>query len=398
MLFSRSLVAPALVAAILLTAAVPTASADVISDLVTQRNWVGYTPRNFNPNIGLEASQTSIRNDLQQLYDAGWRNLYNYTLDGNQRHIPRIAKEVGFETVLAGVFYFNDAQLAREKSAALVEDTHIDGYLVGNEGLIFGRYSGEQLLDAIDFFDDFGKPVTTTEVGGVYLQVPQLMDVGDFVSVNIQPWFNGALDPTDPAGMARAVRDEYVAIKALRPDRLVVIKEAWWPSDGPSGASEANQVAFYEALSNEVDAAGDPILFQWGESHDQPWKSEASPFGTLGPDWGFYTSSGAPKLFVDALDEVYTGLTPVNFLPGDYNRDGAVDAVDESVWRSGYGSVREIAGSGADGTFDRALNAADYAAWRDAADTVPSSQTVPEPTTLVLVLLGMNAAIRCVRR
>lgn len=373
------------------------APADVLTDLATTRNWVGYTPRNFNPNIGLEASQTSIRADLQQLYDAGWRNLYNYTLDGNQRHIPRIAKEVGFDTVLAGVFYFNEAQLAREKTAAQAEDSHIDGYLVGNEGLIFGRYSGEQLLDAITFFEGFDKPVTTTEVGGVYLQVPELADAGDFVSVNIQPWFNGGLDPTDPAGMARAVRDEYVAIKALRPDRLVVIKEAWWPTDGPTGASEANQVAFYNALANEVDADGDPVLFQWGESYDQPWKSEASPFGTLGPDWGFYTQSGVAKSIVGALDDIYTGATPVNFLAGDYNRDGAVDTLDEAVWKSSFGTLREIAGSSADGNFDRIVNAADYTVWRDAFDAAAGT-AVPEPSSGLLLAAGAALAYFRLRR
>ncbi|MEO0529780.1 MAG: hypothetical protein AAF266_04295, partial [Planctomycetota bacterium] len=397
-----------LILGLLLLVPAGTASADLLTELARTRNWIGYSPRNYNPNIGQQPSQTSIRNDLQQLYDAGWRNLYNYTLDGTQRHVPRIAKEIGFENVLAGVFYFDEAQLNREKSAALAEDEHIDGYLVGNEGLAFGRYNGEQLLAAVDFFDDFGKPVTTTEVGGLYLQVPELLDVGDFASINIQPWFNASLDPTDPAELARAVRDEYVAIKALRPDRLVVIKEAWWPTDArpyssitppPGAASEANQVAFFEALANEVDAAGDPILFQWGESHDQPWKNnEQSPFGLIGPDWGFYTSGGQEKAIVDALDDVYTGSVPVNFLIGDYNRDGVVDSADEAIWQADYGSVREIAGSGADGTLDRPVNAADYAAWRDARDAASTASATPEPGSALLLLLAFSSSLAGWRR
>lgn len=373
---------------------------DLLTELVTQRDWIGYSPRNYNPNAGQQPSQASIRADLEQLYDAGWRRLYNYTLDGNQRHVPRIAKEVGFEQVLAGVFYFNEGQLTREKANAQLEDQHIDGYLVGNEGIIFGRYNGEQLLSALEFFAQFGKPITTTEVGGVYLQVPEALDIGDFASINIQPWFNGSLDPLDPVAMARAVRDEYVAIKALRPDRLVVIKEAWWPTDAqasggitppPGAASEANQVAFYEALANETDAAGDPVLFMWGESHDQPWKNnEQSPFGLIGPDWGFYESNGTPKALVDALDEVYTAPYPVNFLAGDYDRNGLVNEADYTAWQTNYGATTPVAGSGADGNFDRVIDAADYTVWRDAVAV--SSTAVPEPTTAAIAWLAVGAA------
>lgn len=375
--------------------------ADVLADLVTQRSWIGYSPRNYNPNINQQPSEASMRADLEQLYDAGWRHVYNYTLDGTQREFPRIAKEVGFDNVLAGVFFFDNAQLEREKSAAQQEDQFIDGYLVGNEGLAFGRYSGQALVDAIDFFDGFGKPVATTEVGGLYL-VPEaeaLNDLGDFTTVNIQPWFNGSLNTNDPAGMARAVRDEYVAIQAIRPDRLVVIKEAWWPTDAQpsnSGANEANQVAFFQALANETDANGDPLLFMWGESHDQPWKTgEASPFGALGPDWGFYESNGTAKQLVTALDDVYTAGYPVNFLPGDYDRDGVIDVDDETVWRNTYGSEREIAGSAADGSFDRLVNAADYTVWRDAS-AATSSAAVPETNAAALLLSA--AAMAHLRR
>lgn len=379
-----------LVAVIALSLAAGWASADVLTDLATQRDWIGYTPRNFNPNIGMEASQTSIRSDLQQLYDAGWRRLYNYTIDGNQRHVPRISKEIGFEKVLAGVFYFDAGQLAREKSAAQAEDQHIDGYLVGNEGLAFGRYNPAQLISAMEFFAGFGKPITTTEVSGLYLQAPELIDAGHFASINIQPWFNSTLDPNDPVGMAQAVRDEYVAIKALRPDRLVVIKEAWWPTGGHPGATEANQTAFYQALADQTDAAGDPILFQWGESHDQPWKNEASPFGTLGPDWGLYKSNGTPKAIVSALDDLYTSGYPVNFLAGDFDRNGVVNEADFTLWQSDFGKTVDIAGSRADGNSDRVIDAADYTVWRDAL--AAGSAAIPEPGAAVLVSLALTTA------
>ena len=371
------------------------AHANVLQALATERHWMGYTPRNFNPNIGQEPSEAQMRADLQQLYDDGWRKLYNYTLDGNLQHIPRIAKEVGFDTVLAGIFYFDDAQLQREKDNAVVQDQYIDGYIVGNEGLFFGRYNGNQLLDAVNFFEGFGKPITTTEVGGAYLQVPSLIDVGDFAYVNIQPWFNGSLNPADPASLAQAVRNEYVAIKALRPDRLVVIKEAWWPTGGNPSATEANQTAFYQALANQTDANGDPLLFSWGESYDQLWKSEQSPFGTLGPDWGLYEENGAEKEIVQDLQAVYTGKVPVNFLLGDYDRNGVVNSADYAEWSSSFGTVVGIPGSGADGNFDSVIDAADYTIWRD--NFAAAAQAVPEPSSAATVLCLM-ACMKLLRR
>jgi exo-beta-1,3-glucanase (GH17 family) len=296
---------------ILTTDSLPHARANVLQDLATQRHWIGYAPRNFNPNAGIEPSQEQIRDDLEQLYAEGWRSLYTYSLDGVLQHVPRIAKEVGFDYTLAGVFFFDEVQITREKVAAQAELDYIDGFIVGNEGLIFGRYSPERLVEEVFYFQTLGKPVTTTEVSGVYLAFPQLLDLGDFAFYNTQPWFDDTLDPFDPVGMAEAVRDEYFALRELRPERTIVIKESWFPSAGHPAATEANQVAFFEALADATSDEGEPVLFAWGEAYDQPWKREQSPFGQLGPHWGFHTADGQPKQIISALQHVYTGPVPI---------------------------------------------------------------------------------------
>ncbi len=299
-----------LIGSVVLGWACNTAEASVLHDLTTQRHWIGYAPRNFNPNIGREPSEAQVRADLEQLYSEGWRSLYTYSLDGVQSEIPRIAKEVGFDYALAGVFFFNEAQLAREKAAALEELDHIDGFIVGNEGLLFGRYSPERLVEEVFYFQTLGKPVTTTEVGGIYLAVPELLGLGDFVFYNTQPWFNDTLDPADPAAMAAAVAEEHFAIRELRPDHPIVIKETWFPTAGHPAATEANQVEFFETLAGLRSDAGEPVLFAWGEAYDQPWKFERSPFGVLGPHWGLHTQDGTPKEAIAALQDIYTGPVP----------------------------------------------------------------------------------------
>ncbi len=69
-------------------------------------------------------------------------------------------------------------------------------------------------------------------------------------------------------------------------------------------------------------------------------------------------------------------IETVSFLEGDFNNDGTVDAADYTVWRDGLGTV---------------FSPEDYNVWvSNFGQTAPTSQSesVPEPATLALVLLG----------
>lgn len=87
------------------------------------------------------------------------------------------------------------------------------------------------------------------------------------------------------------------------------------------------------------------------------------------------------------------------FLAGDYNRNGTVDAADYVVWRETAGTMGAGAFSGADGNGDSNVDALDHDVWRlnfgralpQAAGGVVFGSTVPEPATLLLVVLtGMG--------
>jgi hypothetical protein len=78
-------------------------------------------------------------------------------------------------------------------------------------------------------------------------------------------------------------------------------------------------------------------------------------------------------------------------LPGDYNRDGAVDVADFVVWRKSAGQSGDLA---ADGNEDNIVDSDDYTLWRanfgrSAADPgQASTAAVPEPVSLPLVLIA----------
>jgi PEP-CTERM motif len=132
---------------------------------------------------------------------------------------------------------------------------------------------------------------------------------------------------------------------------------------------------------------------------------------------------GAGRFFVDnALLEVFpdeaTMLAtpnpnpmPTAALIGDYNDDGAVDAADYTVWRDHLGqSAAALANR--DPSVTGLVKEADFTAWRShygessggagAGATImayaPSQQAVPEPSSLLLLLMasaGTALARRC---
>ena len=277
----------------------------VVAELTRCRNFVVYAPSQpYNPNINVQPTEAQMRLDLEQLYGEGFRGVITYTLDGPLSQVPRIAKEIGFEKVIAGLFWFDSAQLQRELAALPPADLYVDAYVVGNEGLTAQppRYSLPDLVAQMAAVRDLtGKPVTTTETFLQYQNHPALIAAGDWMFPNLQPWFNSGLNPGDIPGMVQAVVNEVTALEQLSDERIVVVKETWWPTGGPAHATPENQVAYFQQLASR------DLFFVWPEPYDQPWKSEPSPFGTLGPTWGMHQSDRTPKPIVSALASVYRG-------------------------------------------------------------------------------------------
>ena len=82
-------------------------------------------------------------------------------------------------------------------------------------------------------------------------------------------------------------------------------------------------------------------------------------------------------------------------LPGDFNRDGVVDAADYTLWRNSLGAT-VTSGTGADANGDAVVDWSDYELWKrhygqEASFLVLGGRNVPEPMSAIL-LIGIIAA------
>ena len=98
--------------------------------------------------------------------------------------------------------------------------------------------------------------------------------------------------------------------------------------------------------------------------------------------WGG-TGSGAAHITSLITGIGWLDVTTATSLPGDYNHDGKVDAGDYVIWRKGGSPTPFSAG--------------DYATWRTnfgsgtpgSGSSLGASAAVPEPASMLLVVMGM---------
>jgi hypothetical protein len=158
----------------------------------------------------------------------------------------------------------------------------------------------------------------------------------------------------------------------------------------------AEQIMAFEGLLRALDGRRDDFLAM----HIWQWEMT----GSQGSTWNINPSAGANQPDNRPLAQWLSGWVS-NLLPGDFNRDGSVDAADYVVWRRSNGQSTTFF-TGADGNGSGAVDTADYNIWRSqfgapASGSVNSSASVPEPMVARLILpafCGFGAILLRARR
>src|SRR3989344_4797 len=244
--------------------------------------WMAYAPTNFNPVTHQYPDEASLRTDLETLVRINTRGIVTYGSENSLGQVPRIAKEVGIQKVVMGIWDpFNQEEL----NNALQAPAYVDGYCVGNEGLN-SRYTLGALETAITILRaQTNKPVTTTEVIENYNN-PQMLDIGDWVFPNAHPYWHGI---REPSAAVQWTVEQHNSLAGQTP-LMVVLKEVGLPSEGEQGLSPENQNTYYRELETRLLNSPHTKTVHF-EAFDQPWKNNPP----VEPYWGFFTSERTPK-------------------------------------------------------------------------------------------------------
>jgi hypothetical protein len=135
-----------------------------------------------------------------------------------------------------------------------------------------------------------------------------------------------------------------------------------------------------------------PSFFQSGEH-----VSRGTTFTTLGDPTNFGTISTSITANTIVRNNLMDAITP------DYNLNGVVDAADFVLWRDTFGSTTQLA---ADGNGNSMIDQADYEIWRmnfgnmvgAGSSAAHATQVVPEPASMILLMLGAAFMARRSRR
>ena len=258
--------------------------------------WVAYSPTNFNPNGGQYPTDDQIRQDLATLKTGGFTGIVTYSSDDHLKVIPRLAREAGFKACIMGIYYYDENAVREEITNAIAAKDYVDGYCVGNEGFLEGRYTMAQLGAVMgQVRNGTSKPISTSEPGGFYLdgsdRANWLIAHSHWLFPNSYPVY---ADIYNPAKGVSWMQDQYNQTKNKANGKLVIFKETGWPTGGDSSATayatEENQRTYFKGL------AATSVNFAYFEAFDQPWKL-GEPHN-YGPYWGLYDQNRKPKLFM----------------------------------------------------------------------------------------------------
>lgn len=248
-------------------------------------------------------SDDEIDSDLKQLKRYTSRIRTYSTLQNPQ--VYRLAEKEGLQ-VMAGAWVDrrldnNEKEIDTLIAQARRYPNSINRVVVGNEVLFRNDVPPEQLMAYADRVRAaIHQPVTIAEPWHIWAKYPELAEHVDFITVHLFPYWNGIAVTGQGKGLEAfpAVSDalgSYDALKKMFPNKLVVIGEIGWPSNGDrfkyADPSVSNEAIFLRTWFNEAKKRN--IDYYVMEAFDQPWKEALS--GRTEAYWGMFNADRQPK-------------------------------------------------------------------------------------------------------
>ena len=264
-------------------------------DITWQLASVSYSPfaNSDNPDSGPRPTVAQIRADLRAIAPYA-KAIRTYSSTGGAELIPPIAAEFGLK-VTVGAWIGTDPQRNQREIRSAIDlarhNSNVDAIVVGNETIYRGEQTIPQLIALIkEVKQSSPVPVTTGEIGSVWLDHPELASAVDFVAAHVLPYWNGV----NAAQASDYAIEFYDKLRRALPGKRIVIAEFGWPSAGYNfQAADPGRIEQAMVLRNFVSAAeAYGIDYNVVEAIDQPWKTAE---GGVGPYWGIFNTAHEPK-------------------------------------------------------------------------------------------------------
>ena len=236
---------------------------------------------------GDQLSEAQIRRRIKIIKPyTNWIRSFSCT-EGNEL-IPQIAHEYGLKT-LVGAWLGDDPEINKkeiEGLIALAKKGYVDIAAVGNEVLLRGDLTEDQLLG---FIDQVKKEVPDSTVGYVdaYYEFevhPKISEACDVILANCYPYWEGCSIDYSLIYMKEMYNR---AIRAAK-GKKVIISETGWPNLGSSfeGAHPSFENAIKYFINTQQWSKEDGIEIFYFSSFDESWKVGTE--GDVGAYWGLW--------------------------------------------------------------------------------------------------------------
>lgn len=247
---------------------------------------------NQAPGTQISAEQIRTRMKILQPY-VKWIRSFS-CIDGNEL-IPGIAHEYGVKT-LVGAWLGTDVKKNESEIEGVIKvgkSGHADIIAVGNEVLLRGDLSEEQIIESIERVkrEVPGVPVGYVDAYYEFTLHPRISDVCDVILANCYPFWEGY--PLEHSLLY--LKDMYHRALKAGNGKKVIISETGWPNLGSAerGAKPSYENAIKYFINAYQWASEEEIEIFYFSSFDETWKIAAE--GDVGAYWGLWDKDGNLK-------------------------------------------------------------------------------------------------------
>ena len=275
-------------------------SAEFSQVLAARLHGLCFSPYAEGQRTGDLLSEAVVRRRLDIVAPrAQWVRSFSCT-EGHEL-IPRLARAGGLKTMVGAWISHDRARNEREIEALakLAQEGLVDIATVGNEVLLRGELSEEELLACIRRVRAAvpqAVPVACVDTYNQFLDRPALTQACDVLLANCYPFWEGA----DIAEGSMQLRHMHALLQQVAGGRRVIVAETGWPGKGQavSAAVPSPENAMRYFIDTQDWARREGVDLFYFSSFDEPWKLGQE--GEVGAQWGLWDKDEHLKYGTDA--------------------------------------------------------------------------------------------------